>query len=126
MNNSSPSLGLETSPKSAPLDLSTAANLKKVAFRVGKPSVRWIAMVLQTVKSTDLQQITIHQAPAHHGRAGVEEDLIPEWQDLDCLLVQFWTSHSIRPTLIDGMKHLKDLTLTLFPELTRRGLLDIV
>ena len=83
-------------------------------------------MVLQTVKSKNLRQITISQDAGLHDAASVGEELFPEWQDLDHLLVQFWTSHSIRPKLVDGKKHLKDLTPTLFPELTRRGLLDIV
>ena len=83
-------------------------------------------MALQTVKSKNLQQITVQSQEVGHGMPNVEEKFLQEWQDLDRLLVQFWTSHSIRPKLVDSSERLKNRTLTLFPELTKRGLLDVV
>ena len=126
MDISPPSVDPDASSASALLDLSRATNLKKVVFQFGRPSVLWAVMALQTIKSKNLQHITIHQDTGPYRSPGVEEGLLPEWRDLDHLLVQFWTSHSIRPKLVDGMTHLRDLTPTLFLELTRRGLLDIV
>lgn len=120
-------VGLNTWSKSAPLDLSKAKYLEKVAFQFGNPSVLWIVAALQTVKSEDLQQITIQsQDMGSHRMPGVKKEFLPGWEDLDHLLVQFWTLHSIHPKLVDGSERLKGLTPMLFPELTRRGLLDIV
>ena len=126
MNNSPAPIDSDTALISAPLDLSKATNLKKVVFRAGKPSVLWIVKALQTVKSKSLQNISIHHWEVEpYEIPGVTEEFWPEWQDLDRLLVQFWASHSIRPKLFDRTKCLIDLIPTLFPELTRRGLLDI-
>ena len=84
-------------------------------------------MALQTAKSKNLQQIAIHQDIRWLLKMpGVEEEPLSEWQDLDHLLVQFWTSHSIRPQLFDSANHLEGFIQTLFPELTRRSLLDVV
>ena len=88
MDSSSPSLDLGISSVSVPLDLSKATNLKKVVFQIERPSVRWITVVLQTVRSMNLRWIIIRQAAGLHGTAGVEKELFPEWQDLDILLVQ--------------------------------------
>ena len=126
MSTSPPFVDPDTSSASVLLDLSRATNLKKIVFRFGRPSVLWVVMALQTVKSKNLQHITIHQVTGSYRSLGVEEGLLPEWQDLDRLLVQFWISHSIRPKLVDSMTHLRGLTPTLFPESTRRGLIDIV
>ena len=52
-------------------------------------------MALQTVQSKNLQQITINPYDIFASRIGKEAR--QELQELDRLLVQFWTSHSIRP-----------------------------
>ena len=53
-----------------------------------------------------------------------------EWEDLDRLLVQFWTACSIRPKFMyvaeEGEDDLRDLAPSLLPELTRRGAVDLV
>ena len=69
-------------------------------------------MVLQTVKPPNLRRITIQQDVTTREN-GIEERVRREWLELDCLLTQFWTSHSIRPQVVyepdggsQGMKHL--------------------
>ena len=89
-------------------------------------------MALQTVKSKKLQQITIQLRTLTLRKmfVGVDEW---EWQDLDHLLVRFWTSHSIRPLVMydpdeegEDLRDKIDRMLSLLPELTKRGLVDIV
>jgi len=113
------------------LDLSKATKLKHLRFlrtRI-KSTVRWITMTLQTVDSKTLQSITID--PHSAIPETVEEEVYQEWQDLDRLLVQFWTSHSIRPKVKyvprwgEG-RELRDDAQILLPELTKRGLVDLV
>ena len=109
-------------------DFSKATKLKELVFRCGEPNVQRIVMALQTVQSKRLQQITIHP----HGAFAipVKEAVRQEWQDLDHLLVQFWTSRSIRPKITyeagTGGDNLRAYVPNLLPELTRRGLVDLV
>jgi len=80
-------------------------------------------MTLQTVKSRGIQHIDIYPMT-------IGEEVYPEWQDLDHLLVKLCTSHSIRPRVMyeagRGGKILRDRVSSLLPELTRRGLVDLV
>ena len=47
--------------------------------------------------------------------------------ELDRLLVQFWVTHSIRPRVVNAAgKGLRGYGPSLLPELTRRGLVDLV
>ena len=91
-------------------------------------SIRWITVALQTVKSKNLRQITIHSPLTIPDPAG--KVVRREWQDLDHLLVQFWTSNSIRSQVMyepeEGRKDITDHASSLLPELTRRGLVDLV
>ena len=54
------------------------------------------------------------------------------WSDLDRLLVGFWESRSIRPKVMcpqprtEDEGRVGDLAEYLLPELTRRGIMDIV
>jgi hypothetical protein len=110
------------------LDFSKATKLKELVFYCGKPNVQRITMALQTVQSKNLQQITIR--PYGSWANLVEEDVRQEWRDLDRLLVQFWTSRSIRPRIIyeagkEG-DYLRALVPKLLPKLTRRGLVDLI
>jgi len=78
---------------------------------------------LQTVGSKNLQQITIHPHPT----ALTGTEVRQEWQNLDHLLVRFWTSHSIRPRILyKGGRETRDHASSMLPELTRRGLVDLV
>jgi len=107
-----------------PLDLSKATKLK--SLRSGS-SVQWITTTLQTIKSKSLQRILIR--PFGTPPEAIEEEVHQQWQDLDRLLVQFWTSHSIRPQIMQGAgkewNGLRDRLPGLLPELTRRGLVDL-
>ena len=85
-------------------------------------------MTLRTAESINLQQITIHLPFAF--TEPIVESAYLEWQDLDRLLVQFWTSHSIRPKIRyrrgkDGCD-LRDVAPRLLPELTSRGVVDLI
>ena len=109
-----------------PLDLSEATRLKDLSFQCGGPSIQRFTMALQTVQSENLEQITIH--PYATFADLTEERVRQEWQDLDRLLVQFWTLRSIRPKIKyevgKGGNDLKAFAPSLLPELTRRGLVD--
>ena len=112
-----------------PLDLSAATKLKRLVFRSAQPSVQWINTALRTVNSKDLQWIVLWPGITTFVNT-IGETVHREWQELDHLLVQFWTSHSIRPLAIydpvEGRKDMRDHAPSLLPELTRRGLLDLV
>ena len=85
-------------------------------------------MALQSVKSKNLRQITIH--PYQISANAIEATQQRQWQDLDRLLVQFWTSHSIRPMIKykarGGEWDFRGLAQSLLPELMGRGLVDLV
>ena len=127
--NALPSL-IDAGTSETPLiDLSKATKLKDMEFRGrDSTSIRWITVALQTVKSKNLRQITIHSPLTIPDPAG--EVARREWQDLDHLLVQFWTSNSIRSQVMyepeEGRKDITDHASSLLPELTRRGLVDLV
>jgi len=109
------------------LNLSKASKLKRLEFPLAKPGVQWITTTLRTIDSKNLQYICINSNNNIPRR--ISEAVRQEWQDLDHLLVQFWTSHSIRPRLVyvagKGEKNLRDKLPALLPELTRRGLVDL-
>jgi len=110
------------------LDLSTATKLRDLVFRSRQPNVRWITRALQSVKS-DLRRITLKPDPYTFINP-IHETNFQEWWDLDRLLVQFRTSRSICPKVVHEMKRdeegMSGHALTLLPELTRRGLVDLV
>jgi len=117
-------------PNVAVIDLSKATNLKDLTFLRKHPrsTVRWITAALQTVDSKSLQSIIIDLDGGRPETIG--EGFREEWQDLDRLLVQFWTSHSISPQMMytpwEGRKEPRDCVPSLLPELIRRGLVDLV
>jgi len=80
------SVDLVDSPISAPLNLSRATNLEAVTLQVGGSSVAWVVMALQTIESENLQEIELESEDVG---PNVEEEFLPEWRDLDRLLVQF-------------------------------------
>jgi len=109
------------------LDLSKFTRLKEVFWQSGT-NVRWIIEALQTAESTNLRQITI-RFPFELGpwSLGVFHQ---DWKDLDTALLQFWTSHSIRPRIeywkVNEGHELRELSSRLLPELTGRGVVDLV
>ena len=111
------------------LDLSRATKLRDLVFLCEMRNIRWIVAALRTVESQNLQRITLRLHPPPPGDwAGGPDHL--ERQDLDRTLVQFWISHSIRPQFVPmyrgGKKGTKDRVSRLLPELTERGLVDVV
>ena len=86
-------------------------------------------MALQTVDSKNLRWITVRPDADTFVRT-IKEPVRHQWQDLDQLLVRFWTSHSIRPIITYGAgarrKDMRDYASSLLPELSRRGLVDLV
>lgn len=120
---------MDTGPSGIPsLDLSKVTKLKDVEFRCGKPNIQWVTMTLQTIESENLQRITIDLYATLTSPVG--ETVHREWLDLDQLLAQFSTSHSIRPKIMHGKleegTNLRNLAPILLPELTRRGAVDVV
>jgi hypothetical protein len=110
-----------------PLDLSSPVRLKEVELGCCGSNVRWITMTLQTTKSITLERVTIR---IRSFKAPIAESAYREWQDLDHLLLQFWTSRSIRPKIRysweEGGCDLREFAPRLLPELTSRGAIDLV
>ena len=86
-------------------------------------------MALRTANFENLQQIAICPSDTVPG-SPIEETVRRELQDLDHMLVQFWTSYSIRPQVmydqLEGGEDMRDRVPDLLPELSRRGLVDFV
>ena len=103
--------------------------LRDLTFRCKGATIRWIVSALHTVESQTLHQITIHPYTGTL-RYSIYESIHRGWHDLDRLLVRFWTSHSIRPRLVyspdSGGRDTRDHAPSLLPEMTRRGLVDLV
>jgi len=102
--------------------------LKYLEFLLAEQSAQWITTTLRTVESKSLQRIRIN--PYDDILEKIGEGFHQEWQDLDRLLVQFWTSHSIRPQVVyvpaEGEEDMRDHAPHLLPDLTKRGLVDLV
>jgi len=133
-----------TAEESTPgqIDLSKATKLRDIVFRCGSLSSEWIVMALETItpRHQNLQRISIHipqvlTCAIHEDGFIIEriEEANPDtqWLDLDRLLVQFWSSRSIRPEVVypntksegNGMR---DWAGYLLPEMTMRGIVDLV
>jgi len=114
------------------LDLSEVTQLRDVSFRFTRPNVKWISKALHTARSGNLQRISL-EPPRHRNLAvgaAAWERVHQEWVELDQLLVQFWASHSLRPrvTYEPGRfgEEMRVYVAGLLPELTRRGIIDLV
>ena len=93
------------------LDLSTAMRLKDVVFGFGG-SLRWINTAIETIRSKDLRRVTVK---SRHIVVNYRE-----WEDLDRLLAQLWTSRSIRPRIVFSRRgKMIGLVPKLLPELKR-------
>ena len=125
----------------ASIDLSKATKLRDVVFQPAMRTVTWIITALQTITTghRDLRQISIHvpnnlPLTDDGGNVGqiVGEVTYREWLDLDDLLVQFWESRSIHPKVIldstmwVGKGRIKYCIGYLLPEITKRGIIDLV
>jgi len=122
--------------RSATIDLSKATKLRDLTFRPESLNIKWIVTTFQTTtsKHQELRKVSI----------SVPDDLVfiddvdavkrsatfGGWRDLDHLLVQFWESHPTRPKVVcttwegwqGGMRGFNEC---FFPELTRRGAIDV-
>ena len=117
-----------------PLDLSKATKLKDVEFWLAGPYIRWIVMTLEPPKLQErktLSRSPSARLPTFHDL--IEETVHQEWQDLDHLLVELWTSHSIFPkvtpviyTGVERGNRLSELVESLLPELASRGAVNAV
>ena len=98
-------------------------------------------MVLQTItpEHRDLSQISIYVSDYVASvvvnadvKKTIGEALFGQWLDLDRLLVQLWESRSIRPKVIreavveGGLWSMKDCIGSLLPEMTKRGMIDLI
>ena len=86
--------------------------------------------MLRTAEPQNLRHVLL-ELPRHLGTGdAIWEPVRREWLELDCLLVQLWTSHSLRSTVMygpgEGGRDLRDLVARLLPELTRGGIFDLV
>jgi hypothetical protein len=116
-------IGSSAPPELRSLDLSKATKLKNVGFLWRGQSVKWISRTLQTAKSRKLRQISITiNFPLPD--PDYEEGVRPEWQDLDGLLAELWSTRSVRPvfTLKSGTG---ECAQKLLPGLARTGVISI-
>ena len=99
-----------------------------MVFGCGQLDVKWITRTLQTAESINLEQIAIRLFISL--KVPTAESVYQEWQDLDRLLLQFWASHSIRPKVRHNREKeargLRELAPKLLPELTSRGVVDLI
>ena len=139
-----PSLSCSLSPSAgesgpASVDLSKVAKLREVVFLPQSPAVAWITAALQTItEHQDLQHISIH-APFRFtfikSSTDVRQDIgggiSEQWSDLDRLLVRLWESRSIRPKVVckpleRENRNTRRCIGCLLPEMTERGIIDLV
>ena len=113
------------------LDLSNATKLKDVEFQLYELKVGWINTALHTATSKSLYQITLcfpNSSLLDIIPNLIKEGSCLEWQDLDHLLVQLWTIHSVCPVFtyekMEGWIGSGVLVPKLLPELTSRGIVD--
>ena len=106
----------------SPFDLSEATKIKRLDFELDNYSLdaQWVSATVRTAKSRSLRQIYIYYPSFYHP---VTETVLREWRDLDSLLVQLWTSRSIRPEVKPLTRKTKasGVVSDLLPGLTSRG-----
>ena len=129
-------VGLE----SASFNLSKATKLRDAVFRPESEGIEYTTTTLQTItpELRELRQITIY-VPYYLTRYKVGTDIrqslgeaaFRRWSALDRILVQFWESRSIRPRvgcaiLVEIGQNVEYCIGCLFPEITKRGIVDPV
>jgi len=114
--------------------------LRDAVFRPQSPAVTWAIAALQTItiEQRDLQHISIyapsrftHIDPKANVRETIGGEISEQWLDLDRLLAQFWESRSIRPKVVcttqeRGNKNTRCCIGCLLPEVTKRGIIDLI
>jgi hypothetical protein len=116
-----------------------------VEFLCGGLGAEWISMTLRTITPNhrNLLQISLSVPDVSYGptlnridppnvRDAIGEVAHRQWLELDHRLVQLWESHSIRPKVMHYAPLGKDrkgpnsCVESFLPELTRRGIADLV
>ena len=111
------------------IDLSNTPKLKDIKFTFRNPDVNWVTQALQTVDINDLQSVSLKVNLRVISRARGLGTVELGWENLDRLLVQFWTSTSLRPKLTCRSSLLeqadqRDIVAGLLPESMGRGIVD--
>ena len=143
-NSAGCSLPILVTSGSTSVDLSKATRLREAVFRPTSLVVEWVAMTLKTITHNhrNLQQVSIHvpDEPYDPGldsgepaqvRFTVREDVCEQWLELDRLLARLLESHSIRLkiqhyTRPEEREEQSSWMDALLPEVTRRGIVDLV
>jgi hypothetical protein len=111
------------------LDLSNATKLEDMKFWWIGSNIRWIIATLKTANVRSLRQVTIHTVV---DVSDPSETVRREWQDLDCLLVELWTTRSVRPKITPVIyaggweNDPGEFVASLLPALASRGAIDAV
>ena len=134
---SSPSFVDDSSP--TPIDLPKATKLRNASFVPAFLNVKWITLALQTItpKHRDLRLICIHlpsdrvfTGTSLNARQIIGGGVYSQWLTLDRVLVQLWESRSVRPKITyipsPEKKEIRELMECLLPEMTKRGIIDLV
>lgn len=127
------------------IDLSKATKLKGAVLHCESLDSGWITRTLKTItpEHRGLQKISI-SIPSLLGHVTAEDcggierrieeaNLGTRWSDLERLLIECWDSRSIRVEVVypqtqtrNLARGMKDWAVYLFPELTKRGIIDLV
>lgn len=132
-------------PTAGAIDLTPATKLRNIEFRCETLKIEWVARTLETItsKHQDLRQVSIKipsdlayltaQNCAKIQRRIEEANPGMRWSDLDRLLIKLRESHAIRTTVVypkpeigEGAKDLMGRAAYLLPELTKKGMVDLV
>ncbi|KAF9780904.1 hypothetical protein BJ322DRAFT_1082335 [Thelephora terrestris] len=100
-----------------PVDLSNASKLKHLRFQWSGPDIQWITTVIQAAQFKAPLHITISLASI---RPIPPSQNFLGWHELDHLMVQLWTSHSILPKILYCIRP-QEPVASLLPELAKRG-----
>lgn len=111
------------------IDLSNTPKLKDINFTFRNPDVNWATQALQTADINNLQSVSLTTNFYVISRAGKSGTVDLGWENLDRLLVQFWTSTSLRPKLtcrasLFDLANPRDIFARLLPESMGRGIVD--
>ena len=137
---------LEPSPPGqntlTPIDISRGTNLKNVTFRCESWDSAWVVLTLKTItpEHRNLRCISLDIPFTNYDITDPEDRKIVDWyekvnpytrwSEIDRILVQFSELHPIRLELScprsETKRRVKDLAEYLFPEMTRRKIVDFV
>lgn len=108
------------------LDLSEAKKLKDLTFQCASLHLWWVAMVLETIGSETLPQITIDLHATGFGHQ-ISDEVRQECLNLDRVLVDLHALYSVCPRVVCGQgSYNQRLLPKLLPEATRRGFIDLM